>query len=307
VLEDSRRHRQPDAADRSALAVLTKARLQVRPMARTPEAVLEAATCVVDGGWGNYRQFHAIFSFYAASRLCRTFVARDDEGRVVATSVATRYRSTGWIGHVFVRADLRGNGLGTRMTMVAQDVLQRAGCERIVLAATKLGRPIYERLGYVVESSYHEMRGTALPKTVELSPGRPLLPTDRPGLIEMDRQISGSDRAPIVRAFQDFAWGLVKDGHLTGAVIPVPWGGAAAALLPGAGALETAAFVRLIRAVGSTGSEVMVYPTDENHQAIELLTEQGFEELRTVPRMVLGKRSDWMPSAVWNPLSLGLG
>jgi GNAT superfamily N-acetyltransferase len=286
---------------------LIKGRLAVRAMARTPEAVLEATACVVDGGWGTYRQFHAIFSFYAANRRCQTFLARDGQGRVVATSVATRYRHTGWIAHVFVRPDLRGQGLGTRMTTAAQDVLMRAGCDSIVLAATELGRPIYERLGYVVESSYHEMRGTALPKSAELSPCRPLLPSDRAALIAMDRQVSGEDRSPVLTAFQDFAWGIFRDGHLTGAVIPVPWGGAAAALLPGASAAETAAFVRLIRTVGSNGPEVMVYPAGENHQALELLAEQGFEELRTVPRMFLGRRSDWMPAAVWNPLSLGLG
>jgi GNAT superfamily N-acetyltransferase len=286
---------------------LTKARFQVHAMARTPEAVLEATTCVVDGGWGNYRQFHSIFSFYAANRRCRTFLARDGGGRVVATSVATRYGHSGWIGHVFVRPDLRGHGLGTRMTTVAQDVLQRAGCESILLVATELGRPIYERLGFEVESSYHEMRGTALPKTVELSPCRPLLPSDHDTLIAMDRQISGEDRASLMTAFQDYAWGLFRDGHLAGAVVPVPWGGAAAALLPGATTVESAAFVRLVRTVGSTGSEVMVYPADGNHPALDLLAEQGFEELRTVPRMVLGRRPEWMPAAVWNPLSLGLG
>jgi len=44
-------------------------------MARTPEAVLEATTCVVEGGWGTYRQFHAVFSFYATVRRCRAFIA----------------------------------------------------------------------------------------------------------------------------------------------------------------------------------------------------------------------------------------
>jgi len=276
-------------------------------MARTPDAVLEATACVVAGGWGNYRQFHAIFSFYAANRQCRAFVARDGGGSVVATAVASRYGRTGWIGHVFVRPDLRGHGLGTRMTAVAQAALQRARCERIVLAATALGRPIYERMGFQVESSYHEMRGTALPKTVELSPWRPLLPSDHDALIAMDQEVSGADRAPVLTAFQDYAWGLFRAGRLAGAVIPVPWGGASASLVPGANEAETAALVRLIRSVGATGSEVIVYPADENHQALDLLAEQGFEELRTVPRMVLGRPSDWMPSAVWNPLSLGLG
>jgi len=283
------------------------ANFQVRAMARTPEAVLEATSCVVDGGWGTYRQFHPLLNFFAANRQCRTFLARDGEGRVVATSVATRYGHTGWIGHVFVRRELRGHGLGSRMTSIALDVLQRAGCDTILLAATDLGRPIYERLGFRVESSYHELRGTALPRTVELAPCRPLLRSDYAALRALDRQVTGDDRGPLLARFGEFAWGVAAQRGLAGAAVPLPWGGAWAALLPGAGEAETAALVRVIRTAGSLGPEVFVYPPDENRLALDMLRDNGFEELRTVPRMVLGKRSDWQPAALWNPMSLGLG
>jgi hypothetical protein len=78
-------------------------------------------------------------------------------------------------------------------------------------------------------------------------------------------------------------------------------------MLPGASDADSAAMVRLIRTVGSVGPEVIMYPPDENRLALDLLQNSGFEELRTVPRMVLGKRSEWLPAAVWNPMSLGLG
>jgi GNAT superfamily N-acetyltransferase len=279
----------------------------VRAMPRTSEGVLEATACVVDGGWGNYRQFHAMFAFYAANRRTRTFLARDGERRVAATSVATRYGRTGWIGHLFVRPELRGHGLGTRMTSLSVSHLQRAGCDSVLLASTELGRPIYERLGFKVETSYHELRGTALPKTVELAPYRPLMTSDRKALRVLDRQVSGDDRGQLLSRFEDFAWGVSRDGSLAGAAVALPWGGAWAASLPGSGEAETAAMMRLIRTVGSVGPEVIVYPPDENRLALDLLRDSGFEELRIIPRMVLGRRSEWLPAAVWNPMSLGLG
>jgi GNAT superfamily N-acetyltransferase len=283
------------------------AQFKIGPMARTPEAVLEATACVVDGGWGTYRQFHAIFTAYAVNRRCRVFLARDGEGRVAATAVATRYANTGWIGHVFTRLDARGQGLGTRMTSVALDVLRRAGCPTILLAATDLGRPIYERMGFQVESHYHEMRGTALPRTAALAPYRPLLPSDRAALAALDDQVSGDDRGSTLTRFQDFAWGLFWNGTLAGSAVSLPWGGAWAALLPEATKAEADAFVRLLRTAGSIGPEVVLYPPDENRLALDLLRDSGFEHLRTVPRMVLGKRSNWQPSALWNPMTLGLG
>jgi GNAT superfamily N-acetyltransferase len=286
---------------------LTKARFQIGAMPRRPEAVLEATECVVGGGWGSYRQFHAQFNFYAGHRRSRTFVARDAQDRLAATSVATRYGRTGWIGHVFVRPELRGHGLGTRMTSVAIAHLQRAGCESILLASTELGLPIYERLGFKIESAYHEMRGSAAANSVELAPYRPLMASDRAALSELDRQVSGDDRGGLLTSFEDFAWCVAREGKLVGAAALVPWGGAWASLLPGASDAETAAMVRLLRTVGSVGPEVIVYPADENRLALDLLRDSGFEELRTVPRMVLGRRSEWIPTAVWNPMSLGLG
>lgn len=286
---------------------MTAAPFVVGLMPRTAEAVLAATTAVVGGGWGNYRQFHSMFSFYAAHSGCRTFVARDASGDVAGTAVATCYGRAGWIGHVFVRPDLRRAGLGTRLTTVAVGNLRTAGCESILLAATELGRPLYESLGFRTESCYHELRGPALPKTVELNPFRPLLPSDHRALATLDGTISGDDRAGILSRFRDYAWGISRHGLLVGAAIPVPWGGAAASLLPDAGPEATTSLIKVIRTVGSMGDEVIVYPPDENRRALDLLREEGFAELRTVPRMVLGKSSNWLPTAVWNPLSLGLG
>jgi GNAT superfamily N-acetyltransferase len=275
-------------------------------MPRTPLGVHAATACVVDGGWGTYRQFHPAFAFYAAHRGCRPLIAQLDR-EVVGTAVATRYGRSGWIGHVFVRPDNRGLGLGTRLTAAALAQLQAAGCESVLLASTDAGRHIYERLGFVVESNYHELRGRSLPKTAELHPFRPLLRSDLPALTRADLEISGDDRRAVLARFANFAWGLTKEEAMLGAVLPVPWGGAAAWLLPGATAPEKAALVRLLRTAGSVGDEVIVYPPDENRDAIEGFREQGFEELRLVPRMRLGKPLAWSGAATWNPLSLGLG
>jgi GNAT superfamily N-acetyltransferase len=276
-------------------------------MPRTPEGVLAATACVVDGGWGTYRQFHPTFSFYAAHRGCRPLIASDADGQVIGTAVATRYRRSGWIGHVFVRPDNRGQGLGTVLTEAAMKHLQAAGCETILLAATDAGRHIYERLGFVVESNYHELRGRSLPKDAGLRPFRPLQRSDLGALARAEAEIAGDDRAAVLARFATFGWGFARAGSMLGAAIAVPWGGAAAWLRPRSTAAEQASLARVLRTVGAVGNEVIVYPPDENRAARELFRDQGFEELRLVPRMRLGKALPWSPAATWNPLSLGLG
>jgi ribosomal protein S18 acetylase RimI-like enzyme len=275
-------------------------------MPRNPQGVQAATACVVDGGWGTYRQFHPTFAFYASHRGCRPLIARA-AGEVVGTAVATRYGQGGWIGHVFVRPDFRGHGLGTILTSAALAQLEAAGCTTVLLASTDAGRHIYERLGFVVESNYHELRGRSLPKNAEFHPFLPLLRSDLPALNRADLAIACDDRAAVLARFANFAWGLTRGESMLGAVLPVPWGGAAASLGPAATAADEAALVRLLRAVGSVGDEVIVYPPDENRRALDLFRDQGFEELRLVPRMRLGKPLAWSAASTWNPLSLGLG
>ena len=266
-----------------------------------------AAACVVDGGWGTYRQFHAAFAFYAAQPACHALVAIDSAGAVAGTAVATVYGRGGWIGHVFVRPDCRRMGLGARLTQHALDLLRAAGCGTILLAATTTGRPLYEGLGFVVETEYHEFRGRPGAKDAPLGSFRPLLPTDAGSLAGLDRIVNGEDRGGVLRGWLAHAWGLDGDAGLVGAVIPTPWGGAGAALLPSAGTGEAEALLHLMCTAGTVGDEVILSPPAENGRARDMLRDEGFEELRVVPRMRLGPPLEWSPAAVWNPLSLSLG
>lgn len=280
---------------------------ELQPLAATPEGVRAAAACVVEGGWGTYRQFHAAFAFYATQPACHALVAIDKAGAVAGTAVGTRYGRDGWIGHVFVRPDCRRRGLGERLTRAALDHLQASGCGTILLAATTVGRPLYERLGFVVETEYHEFRGRPRAKDATLHSFRPLLPTDALSLLEFDARVNGDDRSSVIRGWLTHAWGLEGAAGLAGAVIPTPWGGAGAALSPSAGTSEASALVNLLCTAGTAGDEVILSPPAENVRAREMLRDEGFEELRVVPRMRLGPPIEWLPDAVWNPLSLSLG
>lgn len=282
-------------------------RYRLRPLAPAPAEVRAVTACVVDGGWGSYRQFHAAFAYYSTEPSCQTLVAFDAEGAVAGTATATTYERTGWIGHVFVRPDLRREGLGRQLTGAAIAHLEKAGCETVLLAATAEGRPLYEALGFVVESEYHELRGRPRAKSSPIDAFRPLLPGDSPALAELDRAVGGDDRGAVLARWPALSWGVDAAEGLVGALLPAPWGGAGAVLLPSAEPSAVDALVNLVCTAGAVGDEVIVYPPSENRLALARLREEGFEELRRIPRMRLGRPHQWVPEALWNPLSLGLG
>jgi GNAT superfamily N-acetyltransferase len=74
--------------------------------------------------------------------------------QIVGTTVVTAGSAIGWLGLVFVAPALRGHGLGSTLTRAGLDCLHDQGSRSILLAATDFGRPIYEKLGFVIDGYY---------------------------------------------------------------------------------------------------------------------------------------------------------
>src|ERR1700712_1129801 len=76
----------------------------------------------------------------------------ESDGVIVGTGGAVSFGRTGWIGGITVAPAARGRGLGRALTEASLACLD--GCETVLLLASALGRPIYDRLGFVSEGDY---------------------------------------------------------------------------------------------------------------------------------------------------------
>jgi len=77
---------------------------------------------------------------------------------------AVAYQRSGWIGNLIVPVELRGQGCGRQLFDAAISALQAQRLESIWLTASEMGRPIYEKAGFVtvdrVERWISGTRGT---------------------------------------------------------------------------------------------------------------------------------------------------
>ena len=55
---------------------------------------------------------------------------------------------TGYIGNLYTLPAYRGSGIGTKLFSLTLDEAVRRDCGRILLHATEMGRPIYEKFGF---------------------------------------------------------------------------------------------------------------------------------------------------------------
>lgn len=105
-------------------------------------------------GWRNRRRF---YDFVFRISTCQPIVAVV-EGRVVGTGLATVQGPVGWLGAIAVDAGFRRRGIGQAITNDLCRRLRAAGCTTLSLEATDDGRPMYERMGFRLAATYHQLQ-----------------------------------------------------------------------------------------------------------------------------------------------------
>src|SRR5690348_4685599 len=76
------------------------------------------------------------------------------DGAPVGTVTTCRLGAVAWVAMMLVEAGQRRRGIGRALMVHALDDLDARGVRTVRLDATPLGRPLYETLGFVVETTF---------------------------------------------------------------------------------------------------------------------------------------------------------
>jgi ribosomal protein S18 acetylase RimI-like enzyme len=203
---------------------------------------------------------------------------------------------TGWVGGVAVVPAHRRVGLGGALTEAIVEFLEGRGMATVLLHATALGRPVYERLGFVPETAYVTLSGPTLARASTGAMVRAGRAADLAAVVALDRAATGEDRRRLLTALWPTG-GLVAavDGRALGYHLASPWrpGGATIAADAGTG-------LALLDAVRvAPGDEVAISVPAANAAAVGWLESAGFQERYRTIRMHRGPRVAWDPAALF--------
>jgi predicted N-acetyltransferase YhbS len=156
------------------------------------------------------------------------FVA-EQSGTVIGTTTTTVFRNVAWLAMVLVDASARGRGIGTALVQRALDFLQRQAVTTVRLDATPLGRPLYDRLGFVEQFQVARWVGTVI-DTARPIGVEPAMREQLEALGALDETVTGTNRRRLLqRLFSEQPGSmrcLWQEGRLLGFLASRPRKGA---------------------------------------------------------------------------------
>jgi GNAT superfamily N-acetyltransferase len=273
----------------------------------TPADLEPAVAAILAEDWGDRR---AWFEFAVAHPACRVFVAEDDAGIVVGTGVATINGPVAWIGTIWVARSARRRGLGQALTEATIDAATTAGCRTVVLVATDAGRPLYERLGFSLQTWYVTVEAPGLVGSGHPRHGavvRAFQPDDLEAMAALDAVATGEDRRHLLAAFASPESTRIVTGasdRAVGYVLRAPWGGGAT-IVPRVD--DAMALLHARRVAAGPDRRVRAGILLENELGAAALERDGWSEAWRAPRLIRGEPLQWQPDHIWGQFNHALG
>jgi predicted N-acetyltransferase YhbS len=273
----------------------------IRPM--TPADVEPVVAAFLRENWGDRR---LNLDFVTRHAETHPFVAEAD-GQIVGTGVLSVNGSVGWIGTIFVDPAWRRRGVGMALTQATIETAESAGCRTLLLVATEAGRPLYEKIGFEVQTWYRILEAPGLGEEPIDPRIRPFAAADLAAMTKLSAAATGEDRTHLLAAFAspETASCLVHDdGALGGFVVRAPWGGGSTI----APRIADAQAILHARRVGR-GPEQRIRAglVVENAAGLERLMETGWSDSWAAPRLIRGDALRWQPEAIWGQFNHALG
>jgi len=245
-------------------------------------------------GWN---QTEADWQIFLDASRDGCFVTEVD-GVVRGTAATIIYEGRfAWVGMVLVDPEHRGHGIGTTLLKKCIDYLDSIRVPCIKLDATPLGKPLYEKLGFVAE--YELERWTLKRSSVELSnpdssdPDEAMPAALLEHVLKADREAFGADRSAVLRSvnrdeplFTDGVWNAGgMENYAFGR-----HGSFADHLGPWIAKDEETGKRLLDRFLAQSSRETVVTDCSKANPFVKrLLKDRGFEYARTLTRMFRGR------------------
>lgn len=242
-------------------------------------------------GWGDIMPH---IEFYLRSSFCYPIKITTDN-KLSGIGAAIVLGDTAWLAHIIVHPEKRNKGLGRIITNALLDSV--GSCSTVFLIATKLGEPLYQKVGFEIEMEYIFLKELNFTLPVETITTRFNKKYEH-DLMALDAKVSGEDRRTIIMPHIEHAHLTVENGIVTGYYLPSLGEGLIVASTENAGLTLLSKRLILERRV--------VLPAAQE-EVITFLKNHGAKEFLRGTRMRIGKKRPWLANKIFSRIGGNLG
>jgi GNAT superfamily N-acetyltransferase len=236
--------------------------------------------------------------FYIDSSFCKPFKFVLGN-KIIGTGAILMHQNSAWLAHIIVDPDYRNKGIGAFITESLIANLQKNGCKTILLIASVLGEPVYQKLGFKKECEYLFFKNEEYNITgSENKLIKDITTEDFQDVLNLDKKASGEDRSVLFQPYLKSAKIFVENGVLSGFYLPALGEGLVVATNETVG-------VELLKLKLSVKSLVVV--PSSNIAVQKFLTENNFCEFQKGTRMCLGSPVSFKGEMIYSRIGGYLG
>ncbi|MEJ2052698.1 MAG: GNAT family N-acetyltransferase [Calditrichaceae bacterium] len=260
------------------------------------EKELESIGHLQPAGWSD---IISEFRFYINSPFCCTLKAVIDD-KIAGLGASIEYGSTAWLAHIIVDKNYRRQGIGYRIVKALLQYLKQRSIETVLLIATELGKPLYEKAGFYTVGEYVYMqKEKPVRNIVTIDHMKRFNITLRSDVYDLDKKVTGENRAWLLEKYLDQSWISIEHDNVTGYYIPNLREGLVIADTSRAG-------IELLKFKLSTHDKI-VLPA-ENTAGINFLKTHGYSKTNSKgTRMVYGENIFWHPEKIFSRIGGNFG
>lgn len=264
---------------------------------KASETDFECIKLLQPEGW---RDISPNIAFYFQNpNNCHLFVVEKDD-QIVGCGAVILHKQSAWLGHIIVSPTQRGKGLGSTITRYLINEASKH-TNYIRLIATRLGHPVYSKLGFVDDGHYRFFNAGENP----VYPPRPanivpFQPHHEQALLALDEDTTGEKRDWLLRQHFHHTWVYEENGGLAGFTIPELGEGLTLAYTHEAG-------IALMMLVLQQHGRIAL--PENNATAIAAVLKAGFIALPEAygVKMRYGQFNPWKPNQTFGRIAGNLG
>jgi GNAT superfamily N-acetyltransferase len=224
-------------------------------------------------------------------------IVSEFEKKINGCGCIIKNKTVGWLGNIIVLPEFRHQGIGEKLTSHLIDYLDNENYDVQLLIATKIGEPIYLKLGFKLNSNYLFYKTGNVGK-LDLSKNIKEIKLKDYNLVKkLDREITGEDRQNLIEHYLSTGYKYTSkcSPDIEGFYLPNFGNGLIIAINNQAG-------LELLKLSLIQGHSKVIIP-EANISAKNFLIENGFQEYSVCPRMVRGKNIQWKPECIYSRAS----